>query len=101
MGFEPTCQRLKVSYFAVKLRSLCIVYIHLILISLFNTLLLYPLLGEKGRKIILNQQIVSYYNLLMNIRVINKRTNLGKMYFENTYINTTSNAKAKTTWFTK
>jgi hypothetical protein len=42
-----------------------------------------------------------YYNLLINIRVINKRTNLGKMYFENTYINTTSNAKAKVTWFTK
>jgi len=42
-----------------------------------------------------------YYNLLINIRVINKRTNLGKMYFENTYINTTSNAKAKVTWFIK
>jgi len=25
-----------------------------------------------------------YYNLLINIREINKRTNLGKMYFENT-----------------
>jgi len=42
-------------------------------------------------------QVGIYYNLLINIRVINKRTNLGKMYFENTYINTTSNAKAKVT----
>ena len=42
-----------------------------------------------------------YYNLLINIRVINKRTNLGKMYFENTYISTTSDAKAKVTWFIK
>jgi hypothetical protein len=41
------------------------------------------------------------YNLLIKIRVINKRTNLGNMYFENTYIITTSNIKAKVTWFTK
>ena len=32
---------------------------------------------------------------------MNKRTNLGNTYFENTYIKTTSNAKAKVTWFTK
>ena len=38
-----------------------------------------------------------YYNLLINTRVANKRTNLGKMYFENTYINNTKIAKANTT----
>jgi hypothetical protein len=42
-----------------------------------------------------------YYNLLIYIREINKRTNLGKMYFENTYIIIISNMKAKVTWFMK
>jgi len=41
--------------------------------------------------------ILINYNLLINIREINKRTNLGKMYFENTYIIITSNMKAKVT----
>lgn len=41
------------------------------------------------------------YNLLINTRVINKRTNLGNIYFENTYIITTSNIKANVTWFIK
>lgn len=95
MGFEPTCQRLKVSYFAVKLRSLCINIIHY-----FPFPLIIPL-GERGRGKGGRAKIRIYYNLLINIRVINKRTNLGKMYFENTYISTTSNAKAKVTWFIK
>jgi len=38
-----------------------------------------------------------YYNLLINIRVVNKRTNLGNMYFENTYIIITSKIKANVT----
>lgn len=33
----------------------------------------------------------------MNTRVVNKRTNLGNMYFENTYIIITSNIKANVT----
>lgn len=41
------------------------------------------------------------YNLLINTRVINKRTNLAKTYLENTYIVTTSNIKANVTWFIK
>jgi len=40
---------------------------------------------------------LNYYNLLINIREINKRTNLGNMYFENTYIIITSSIKAKVT----
>lgn len=38
-----------------------------------------------------------HYNLLIKTRVKNKRTNLGKTYFENTYIITISNIKAKVT----
>lgn len=37
----------------------------------------------------------------MNKRVVNKRTNLGNMYFEKTYINKTIAVKANTTWFIK
>jgi len=32
---------------------------------------------------------------------MNKRTNLGNMYFDNTYKITTRNVKAKITWFIK
>ena len=42
-------------------------------------------------------KILTDYNLLINTRVINKRTNLGNMYFENAYIITTSNIKANVT----
>ena len=42
-----------------------------------------------------------FYNLLMNTRVANRRTNLGKMYLENTYTNNTKIVNANTTWFTK
>ena len=41
------------------------------------------------------------YNTLINKRVENKRTNLGRMYFENTYINRTIIVNANTTSFTK
>jgi hypothetical protein len=37
------------------------------------------------------------YNLLMKRRVENKRTNLGKIYFEKTYINKTITVNANTT----
>ena len=37
------------------------------------------------------------YNLDMKTRVLNRRTNLGKMYFENIYIMTISKVKAKAT----
>ena len=39
----------------------------------------------KLEKIRIKMFILINYNLLINIREINKRTNLGKMYFENTY----------------
>lgn len=42
-----------------------------------------------------------YYNLLINIRLKNKRTNLGKIYFEKIYIIIISNIKANVTWFIK
>lgn len=35
-----------------------------------------------------------YYNLLINIREINKRTNLAKTYLENIYTVITSSIKA-------
>ena len=34
------------------------------------------------------------YNLLINIRDVNKRTNLGNIYFEKTYTITTNNINA-------
>ncbi len=39
---------------------------------------------------------ISHYNFVKNIREINKRTNLGNMYFENIYIIITSNIKVYT-----
>ena len=41
--------------------------------------------------------IFIYYNLLINTRVANKRTNLGNIYLENTYTNRTSIVNANTT----
>lgn len=41
------------------------------------------------------------YNLLMNKRLKNKRTNLGKMNLDKIYIIATSKIKAKVTWFIK
>jgi len=41
------------------------------------------------------------YNLLMNKRLKNKRTNLGKINLDKIYIITTSRTKAKVTWFIK
>ena len=37
----------------------------------------------------------------MNIRDVNKRTNLGNIYFEKTYIITGNNINANVTWFIK
>ena len=42
-----------------------------------------------------------YYNFTIKIRDVNKRTNLGNIYFENTYIIMINNIKAKVTWFIK
>lgn len=41
--------------------------------------------------------MILVYNLLIKIRDMNKRTNLGNIYFENVYIRIISNIKAKTT----
>ena len=41
------------------------------------------------------------YSLLINTRVENKRSILGNMYFENTYISNTIIVKANVTWFKK
>ena len=38
-----------------------------------------------------------FYNLLINIRDVNRRTNLGKIYFEKTYIITTRSINANVT----
>lgn len=40
---------------------------------------------------------VANYNLDMKTRVLNRRTNLGKMYLEKTYIITISKVKVKAT----
>ena len=42
-----------------------------------------------------------YYNLFMYKRLKKIRTNLGRMYLENAYINTVNITKANTTWLTK
>lgn len=44
---------------------------------------------------------ISNYNLVIKTRVLNKRTNLGKIYFVNIYIITISKIKAKVIWFKK
>jgi len=44
---------------------------------------------------------LNIYNLLIKRRVVNKRTNLGNIYFEKTYINKTMIVNANTTWFIK
>lgn len=57
-----------------------------------------------NRQIIKKKKIsnkIFNYNLLINTRVINKRTNLPKVYLENTYIVITSNIKANVIWFIK
>ena len=41
------------------------------------------------------------YNLFINIRLKNRRTNLGNMYLDITYIINTRSIKAKITSFTK
>lgn len=41
------------------------------------------------------------YNLLKKVRVKNKRTNLGNIYLEKTYIIIISNKNVNTTWLIK
>jgi hypothetical protein len=41
------------------------------------------------------------YNLFINIRVINKRTNLGKIYLLNVKTKKINKIKVKSAWFTK
>ena len=52
-----------------------------------------------SNNLILKNKII--YNLLINIRLKNKRINLGKTYFEKIYIIIISNAKANVISFTK
>jgi len=40
-------------------------------------------------------------NVFKNTRVLNRRTNLGNIYFENRYIIKTNSRKLYVTWFTK
>ena len=58
-------------------------------------------LYEISYKDIISYITINNYNLLIKTRVKNKRTNLGKIYFENRYIITIINIKAKVTWFIK
>ena len=44
---------------------------------------------------------IIYYNLVIKERVVNKATNFGKIYFENTYIITNNIMKTKVTWLMK
>jgi hypothetical protein len=41
------------------------------------------------------------YNLVINVRVRNKRTNLGKIYLENIYIIVVKSRNPNVTWFIK
>lgn len=41
------------------------------------------------------------YNLVMYKRVVNKETNFGNMYFENTYNKTNIHTNTNVTWLTK
>ena len=41
------------------------------------------------------------YNLFINIRVINRRTNLGKIYLLNVKTKIVNKIKVKNAWFTK
>lgn len=45
--------------------------------------------------------LIYNYNLDINCRLKNKRTNLGKIYFENRKIIVISNTNANVTWFKK
>ena len=54
----------------------------------------YNIRVHKNYKLMFYEKI---YNLLINVRVANKRTNLGNMYLENTYINNTNTINANTT----
>ena len=49
----------------------------------------------------MSNNLYIYYNLLINIRDTNKRTNLGNTYFDNTYNITIRNIKANVTWLIK
>ena len=51
----------------------------------------------KNKALCDKQKDVNYYNLLMKTRVVNKRTNLGNMYLENTNINSAIIANANVT----
>jgi len=53
-----------------------------------------------------NIKLITYlyllnYNLFINIRVINKRTNLGKIYLLNVKTKKANKIKVKIAWFTK
>lgn len=49
----------------------------------------------------LNKSNFYFYNLVTIIRVINKRTNLGNMYFEKIYTIKHNKTKVNITWFIK
>ena len=58
----------------------------------------YNIRVHKNYKLMFYEKI---YNLLINVRVANKRTNLGNMYFENTYTSKNIIANVNTTWLIK
>jgi hypothetical protein len=55
----------------------------------------------KSLNIFLNVKFSVNYNLVMYKRVVNKETNLGNMYFENTYNNINIHANTNVTWLMK
>ena len=48
-----------------------------------------------------NNNFYYFYSVTICKRVLNKRTNLGKIYLVNVYINITKKIKVNTTWLTK
>lgn len=60
----------------------------------------YIIIFKKNPKTYAYMRII-YYNLVIKRRVVNKATNFGKIYFENTYIITNNIMKTKVTWLMK
>lgn len=67
--------------------------------NIIGVILRYIMVAMYGvfKVFIYNNIIIIIYNFTIKIRDVNKRTNLGNIYFENTYIIMINNIKAKVT----
>lgn len=66
--------------------------------NIIGVILRYIMIAMYGAfKVFIYNNIIIIYNFTIKIRDVNKRTNLGNIYFENTYIIMINNIKAKVT----